>query len=115
MCSRRCRGFRSGRLRGLGFGVADLLADERSGRNRFRGRGCGLRLLDGPLFHGELHRPGAGFDRSCDKEQKRGKQVRCFHGMSAFPGEVAISGGILPEKALQIKPYFRRAGVERMQ
>ena len=25
-----------------------------------------------------------------------------------FPGEVAISGGILPEKAHQYKPYFMR-------
>jgi hypothetical protein len=31
---------------------------------------------------------------------------KLFSSRVAFPGEVAISGGILPEKALQIKPYF---------
>jgi len=86
------------RCRGLGIGVADLLAYERCGRGRFRGGCCRLWLLDGPLFHGELHRPGPCREAGRKKDEKCGEQVRCFHAKVAFPGEVAISGGILPEK-----------------
>ena len=95
------RGLSRGRRRrcgGLGIGVADLPADERCGRGRFRGGGCRLRLLDGPFFHGELHRPGPCRDAGRKKDEKCGEQVHCFHAGGAFPGEVAISGGILPEK-----------------
>ena len=88
---------RRGRCRGQGIRVADLPADERRGRGRFRGRGCRLRLLDGLLLRGVLHRPGPCREAG-RKDEKCGEQVRCFHARGAFPGDVAISGGILPEK-----------------
>ncbi len=65
--SRWCRGLSRGRCRGLNIGVADLLADDRCGRGRFRGRRRWLRLLDGPLFHGKLDRPGP-----CCKHKAKG-------------------------------------------